>query len=231
MLPDPTRFCWSCWRAVRSCPHCCISVCRAIPSPEPPSWWGGPPGPRPTPPSACWHIAGCRYRWSGSGTRASRADQGVRPTICAEWSPGSNSVALGQECRRHSPSPTGRPQPSIVVDGDAADGREREVKRHQVHVVGNRAVHEPTAGEEGAVGGKVVTVLPGGLLQVERVDGGIAEVEQIAAPLGPRKPTIWPFSTSNEMSSTATVRAYRLVRPSTLIRSEERRVGKECRSR
>src|ERR1035438_3995150 len=24
------------------------------------------------------------------------------------------------------------------------------------------------------------------------------------APLGPRKPTIWPFSTSNEMSSTAT---------------------------
>src|ERR1017187_6071932 len=37
------------------------------------------------------------------------------------------------------------------------------------------------------------------------------------APLGPRKPTIWPFSTSNEMLSTATVRAYRLVRPSTLI--------------
>src|SRR5262245_60055474 len=37
------------------------------------------------------------------------------------------------------------------------------------------------------------------------------------APLGPRKPTICPFSTSNEMLSTATVRAYRLVRPSTLI--------------
>src|SRR4051794_7087686 len=37
------------------------------------------------------------------------------------------------------------------------------------------------------------------------------------APFGPRKPTIWPFSTSKEMSSTATVRAYRLVRPSTLI--------------
>src|ERR1035438_2479433 len=29
MLPDPTRFCWSCWRAVRLCPPCCISVCRA----------------------------------------------------------------------------------------------------------------------------------------------------------------------------------------------------------
>src|ERR1017187_2898724 len=39
----------------------------------------------------------------------------------------------------------------------------------------------------------------------------------LPAPLGPRKPTIWPFSTSKEMSSTATVRAYRLVRPSTLI--------------
>src|SRR5579872_438572 len=37
------------------------------------------------------------------------------------------------------------------------------------------------------------------------------------APLGPRKPTICPFSTSKEMLSTATVRAYRLVRPSTLI--------------
>src|SRR5437660_7796267 len=37
------------------------------------------------------------------------------------------------------------------------------------------------------------------------------------APLGPRKPTICPFSTSKEMSSTATVRAYRFVKPSTLI--------------
>jgi hypothetical protein len=31
MLPGPTRFCWSCWRAVRLYPPCCISVCRAIP--------------------------------------------------------------------------------------------------------------------------------------------------------------------------------------------------------
>src|SRR5438270_7784347 len=37
------------------------------------------------------------------------------------------------------------------------------------------------------------------------------------APLGPKKPTICPFSTSKEMLSTATVRAYRLVRFSTLI--------------
>src|SRR5581483_9651765 len=39
----------------------------------------------------------------------------------------------------------------------------------------------------------------------------------LPAPLGPRKPTICPFSTSKEMLSTATVRAYRLVRPSTFI--------------
>src|ERR1039457_2713809 len=39
----------------------------------------------------------------------------------------------------------------------------------------------------------------------------------LPAPLGPRKPTIWPFSTSKEILSTATVRAYRLVRPCTLI--------------
>src|SRR5690348_13810083 len=39
----------------------------------------------------------------------------------------------------------------------------------------------------------------------------------LPAPFGPRNPTICPFSTSNEILSTATVRAYRLVRPSTLI--------------
>src|ERR1017187_1022301 len=44
-------------------------------------WWGGPPGPRATPPPACWRPAWGCYGWPGSGTRASRADQGVRPTI------------------------------------------------------------------------------------------------------------------------------------------------------
>src|SRR5712691_9570031 len=39
----------------------------------------------------------------------------------------------------------------------------------------------------------------------------------LPAPLGPRNPTMPPFSTSNEMLSTATVRAYLLVSPSTLI--------------
>src|SRR5579872_3089682 len=37
------------------------------------------------------------------------------------------------------------------------------------------------------------------------------------APLGPRKPTICPFCTSNEIWSTATVRAYLFVRPLTVI--------------
>src|SRR5215470_10366926 len=39
----------------------------------------------------------------------------------------------------------------------------------------------------------------------------------LPAPLGPRNPTIWPFSTENEMWSTAVVRAYLLVRSETVI--------------
>src|SRR5260370_439939 len=37
------------------------------------------------------------------------------------------------------------------------------------------------------------------------------------APFGPRKPTIWPFWTSNEMLLTAIFRAYLLVRSVTVI--------------
>src|SRR5215470_6656055 len=39
----------------------------------------------------------------------------------------------------------------------------------------------------------------------------------LPAPLGPRNPTIWPFSTENEMWSTAVVRAYLLVSSETVI--------------
>src|SRR5260370_1916322 len=39
----------------------------------------------------------------------------------------------------------------------------------------------------------------------------------LPAPLGPRKPTIWTRSTSNEMWSTAVLRAYLLERSFTLI--------------
>jgi hypothetical protein len=39
-------------------------------------WWGGPPGPQPTPSSAGWSSAVLR----NSGSRGTRADQGVRPT-------------------------------------------------------------------------------------------------------------------------------------------------------
>src|ERR1700686_2086212 len=53
-------------------------------------------------------------------------------------------------------------------------------------------------------------------------DGGrkhvnIRMVVVFPAPFGPRKPTICPFATSNEMWSTAVVRAYRLVSSFTLI--------------
>src|SRR3984893_1024389 len=50
-----------------------------------------------------------------------------------------------------------------------------------------------------------------------RKQGSTRMVVVLPAPLGPRNPTMPPFSTSNEMLSTATVRAYRLVSPSTLI--------------
>jgi hypothetical protein len=45
-----------------------------------PKWWGGPPGPRPTPVGL---LVPCMMLTSltASGTRASRADQGVRPTL------------------------------------------------------------------------------------------------------------------------------------------------------
>src|SRR5580704_2886976 len=39
----------------------------------------------------------------------------------------------------------------------------------------------------------------------------------LPAPFGPRKPTICPFGTSNEIPSTATVRAYRFERSLTVI--------------
>src|SRR5580698_1971249 len=58
-------------------------------------------------------------------------------------------------------------------------------------------VTEPALGGRKQVSTRMVVVLP--------------------APLGPRKPTICPFSTSKEILSTASLRAYRLVSPSTLI--------------
>src|SRR5260370_17721116 len=39
----------------------------------------------------------------------------------------------------------------------------------------------------------------------------------LPAPLGPRKPTIWPLRTSNEMLSTAVLRAYFFVSSLTVI--------------
>src|ERR1035437_10124656 len=80
--------------------------------------------------------------------------------------------------------PARRPQPSTVLDGNTADGWEREVKSHQVHVIGNGAFHELAAGDEGAVGGQGATVPPGRPPQVERVGGRLAQVDQILALRG-----------------------------------------------
>ena len=55
---------------------------------------------------------------------------------------------------------------------------------HHVHIVGNGAFHELATSREGAVGGQVEAVLPGWLLQVERMDRGIAQIEQQVASIG-----------------------------------------------
>src|SRR5580693_2724435 len=52
--------------------------------------------------------------------------------------------------------------------------------------------------------------------------GGIKHVSirmvvVLPAPLGPKKPTIWPFWISKEMWSTAVLRAYLFVSPLTVI--------------
>ncbi len=70
-------------------------------------WWGGPSGPRPTPPSACSHHARCRPHLAGGGTRASRADQGVRPT---QFQDIPEYVALGL-----STCPTSLSNPTIKL--------------------------------------------------------------------------------------------------------------------
>ena len=51
------------------------------------------------------------------------------------------------------------------------------MERHHVHVVGRGAFHELAACIQCAVGGQIEPVLPRRLFQVQRVDGGIAQIE------------------------------------------------------
>jgi len=46
--------------------------------------WGGPPGPRLTPPSACSQPGKVGLNREG-GSGGTRADRGVRPTIWLDW--------------------------------------------------------------------------------------------------------------------------------------------------
>src|ERR1035441_1122941 len=120
---------------------------------HPREWWGGPPGPRPTPPSACWRSAWCRYRWPGCGTRASRADQGVRPT-----NPGDQFFMGFRGPKAHS----NRPQKAVVcptsdveldVEGGALAGVGVEpdaaahALRQQLDAVGAQAAAGPFRAE------------------------------------------------------------------------------------
>ena len=61
-------------------------------------WWGGPPGPQPTPPSAC-AARNNLISLAGRGSRGTRADQGVRPTIPAGFAAPAKVRGIGQEAR------------------------------------------------------------------------------------------------------------------------------------
>src|ERR1022692_3025639 len=65
------------------------------------SWWGGPPGPQPTPTSACWVWMNL-ISLARSGSRGNRADQGVCPTT-ASGSPVLGKLsAIGRKRLPHS---------------------------------------------------------------------------------------------------------------------------------
>ena len=65
--------------------------------------WGGPPGPRGTPSSRIRNDDTSLLQGMSRPTGASAADQGVRPTICADVRQGENYVALA-----HQPAPQPR---------------------------------------------------------------------------------------------------------------------------
>jgi hypothetical protein len=58
------------------------------------SKWGGPPGPQPTPSSACLVWIGLNSLATG-GSRGTRADQGVCPTIPVQFPALENYMTLG----------------------------------------------------------------------------------------------------------------------------------------
>src|SRR3954468_18108203 len=52
------------------------------------------------------------------------------------------------------------------------------MESHQVHVAFDGALHQFTARFKRSPGGKIEAILPAGLLQVQGMYGGIAEIEQ-----------------------------------------------------
>jgi hypothetical protein len=66
------------------------------------SKWGGPPGPQPTPSSACLVWIGLNSLATG-GSRGTRADQGVCPTIPVQFPALENYMTLRTfACRVHN---------------------------------------------------------------------------------------------------------------------------------
>src|ERR1035438_7183016 len=63
-------------------------------------WWGGPPGPQPTPTSACWVWMNL-ISLARSGSRGTRADQGVCPTTVSGSPVSGNQSGIGRKRLRH----------------------------------------------------------------------------------------------------------------------------------
>ena len=64
------------------------------------SKWGGPPGPQPTPSSACFVWTEVNLLATG-GSRGTRADQGVCPTNAVQLPALGKLSGIAHECVRH----------------------------------------------------------------------------------------------------------------------------------
>src|ERR1700678_4805158 len=81
------------------------------------SKWGGPPGPQPTPSSACLVWIGLNSLPTG-GSRGTRADQGVCPTIPVQFPALENYMTLGALACAGPPGPAAL----ITQEAEADEG-------------------------------------------------------------------------------------------------------------
>src|SRR5689334_22975414 len=93
--------------------------------------------------------------------------------------PRSSSTTETQPC-----SGARSPFPAAMCGRNASDAGEREVEGHHQHVFGGGAFEQTAARGDRGVGSKIEAVLPARLLEMERMDGGISQIEQMLAVVG-----------------------------------------------